>query len=93
MEPAIIGDHWQRWIDWFENLLTPLSITDDKQRKALLLHYTGDKGYNIYPLLEGCSDSATSGPTQDLGQSASGTPNSTVRYSPRKQYSCGSRQL
>ncbi|XP_064483033.1 uncharacterized protein K02A2.6-like [Ornithodoros turicata] len=47
-----IGDRWQRWINRFENLLVGLNITSPAQKKALLLHYIGDDGYDVYTSLE-----------------------------------------
>ncbi|XP_040063180.1 uncharacterized protein LOC120837702 [Ixodes scapularis] len=46
--PATLGDWWRRWIDRFENLLTALKVKDAKQKKALLLHYIGEEGYDVY---------------------------------------------
>jgi hypothetical protein len=42
------GQRWKKWIDKFDNLICALDITDDKRKKAFLLHYVGDDVYNVY---------------------------------------------
>ncbi|GFN83105.1 RNA-directed DNA polymerase-like protein [Plakobranchus ocellatus] len=37
------GTRWKKWFQKFENLITALDITDEKRKKALLVHYGGDE--------------------------------------------------
>ena len=32
----------------FENLVVALNVTDDRQKKALLLNYIGEEAYKVY---------------------------------------------
>lgn len=43
-----VGLRFVKWITKFENLLTACEITDNTRKKALLLHYIGDEGYDIF---------------------------------------------
>ena len=42
------GPRWRKWIDRFENPLCALDINDDRQKKAMLLHYVGEEVYDIF---------------------------------------------
>ena len=42
------GPRWKKWIAKLDNLLLAMAITDDKRKKALLLHYAGDECLDIY---------------------------------------------
>lgn len=40
-----IGLEWAKWVDRFENFLVAYNITSEARKKALLLHYAGEKVY------------------------------------------------
>lgn len=42
------GLRWKRWLAKLNNLLLAMDVTDDKRKKALLLHYAGDECVDIY---------------------------------------------
>ena len=42
------GLRWKKWLERFENLLVALDISDDKKKKAMLLHYVGEETYDIF---------------------------------------------
>lgn len=42
------GTRWEKWIGRLENLFVAMKIEDDAQQRALLLHYAGEKVYDIY---------------------------------------------
>ncbi|XP_052806251.1 uncharacterized protein K02A2.6-like [Mya arenaria] len=42
------GTRWEKWLGRLENLFVGLKVTDDDQKRALLLHYAGEKVYDIY---------------------------------------------
>ena len=43
----------------FENLVVALNVTDDRQKKALLLNYIGEEAYKVY-------ENLTSGAEDDM---------------------------
>ncbi|XP_060571177.1 uncharacterized protein K02A2.6-like [Ruditapes philippinarum] len=42
------GTRWEKWIGRLENLFVGMKISNADQRRALLLHYAGEKVYDIY---------------------------------------------
>ena len=43
------GSRWSKWLSKFENMLHGLAVEDPKRiQKALLLHYIGDEGFDVY---------------------------------------------
>jgi hypothetical protein len=38
----------RKWLQKLENLMCTMDISDDKRKKALLLHYCGEETYDIY---------------------------------------------
>lgn len=36
-----IGTRWRKWVQRLENLFVGMKITDNKRKRALLLHYAG----------------------------------------------------
>ena len=48
---------WKKYKRRFENLVVALNVTDDRQKKALLLHYIGEEAYKVYEnLTSGAED-------------------------------------
>ena len=43
-----IGSRWEQYIRRFENLLVAVDVTDDARKKALLLHYAGEKVQDVF---------------------------------------------
>eukprot|EP00112_Aurelia_sp_Birch-Aquarium-sp1_P023569 Seg707.7 transcript_id=Seg707.7/GoldUCD/mRNA.D3Y31 product="putative protein K02A2.6" protein_id=Seg707.7/GoldUCD/D3Y31 len=46
-----LAARWQRWFVRFENLMVALDVTDDKRKRALLLHYMGESTLDIFETL------------------------------------------
>lgn len=42
------GPRWEKWCSRLENLLDGMNIDNDKRKRALLLHYAGERVYDIY---------------------------------------------
>ena len=47
-DPNTISIRWKKWMNKLENLFVALDIDSDKKWKAILLHYAGDKVFDIY---------------------------------------------
>nr|XP_034319592.1 uncharacterized protein K02A2.6-like [Crassostrea gigas] len=43
-----IGTRWRKWVQRLENLFVGMKITDNKRKRALLLHYAGEEVYDIF---------------------------------------------
>ena len=46
------GPRWKKWLGQFDRLTIALGITDDKQKRALLLHYGGPEVDEIFGTLQ-----------------------------------------
>ena len=46
------GPRWKKWLGRFERLTIAMGITDDKQKRALLLHYGGPEVDEIFETLQ-----------------------------------------
>ena len=42
------GTRWEKWLGRLENLFVGMKIADGNQKRALLLHYAGEKVFDIY---------------------------------------------
>ncbi|VDI24830.1 Hypothetical predicted protein [Mytilus galloprovincialis] len=42
------GPRWEKWVERLENLFIGLDIDDEDRKRALLLHYAGERVYDIY---------------------------------------------
>ena len=45
------GPRWRKWLGRLENLFVAMALArdeDDSRRRALLLHYAGERVYDIY---------------------------------------------
>lgn len=49
------GPKWDKWVSRLELLFDGMKLTDDKQKRALLLHYAGDRVFDIYETQKGDS--------------------------------------
>ena len=47
-----VGPRWKKWLARFENLTIGMGIEDEKQKRALLLHYSGPEVDEIFDTLE-----------------------------------------
>ena len=56
-DKANASSHWNRWINRLENLFVAMGLEedDDKPKRALLLHYAGERVYDIYDAEKGTS--------------------------------------
>ncbi|XP_045162004.2 uncharacterized protein LOC123526819 [Mercenaria mercenaria] len=50
------GPRWEKWVGRLENLLVGMAITNDGRKRALLLHYAGERVYDIYDAEKGTSE-------------------------------------
>ena len=50
------GPRWQKWLTQLERLLVGMNITEDKQKRALMLHYAGLGVDEIFNTLEDTGD-------------------------------------
>ncbi|XP_038060081.1 uncharacterized protein K02A2.6-like [Patiria miniata] len=50
-EPSTVGLRWQKYVKRLENLFVAFNIVDDKQQRALLLHYAGQEVMDIFETL------------------------------------------
>lgn len=42
------GPKWEKWIERLELLFTVMDINDNGRKRALFLHYAGERVYDIY---------------------------------------------
>ena len=50
-EPSSISQCWKSWKHWFETYLVALNITEDKQKRALLLYQAGQATQEVFHML------------------------------------------
>lgn len=50
-DPNTVGSRWTKYIKRIENMFVGFSITDDKQQRALLLHFAGEEVADIFDTL------------------------------------------
>ena len=62
LDSSNLDARWRKWLSRFKNLLLALDIADDKRKKALLLHYAGDKVNDIFDTL-GVTETPAAGET------------------------------
>ena len=55
-DKANAGARWKRWVQRLENLFIGLKLEDGKHKKALLLHYSGERAYDIYDAEKGSEE-------------------------------------
>ena len=52
-----ISARWRKYKRRFENLVVAVNVTDDRQKKALLLNFIGEEAYEVYEnLISGAED-------------------------------------
>ena len=54
-----ISARWKKCKRRFENLVVALNVTDDRQKKALLLNYIGEEAYEVYEHLKSGAEDET----------------------------------
>ena len=47
-EPSSLDQRWKSWIKRFETYLTAMNVTEDKQKRALLLYQAGQATQEIF---------------------------------------------
>ena len=55
-ESTSAGPRWNKYLLRFENMMEAYEISDDKRKKALLLHHSGEEVFDIYSTLEDCKE-------------------------------------
>ena len=49
--PSSLGQHWKQWLTRFQTYVTASGITDDTQKRAMLLYLTGPAVQDIFETL------------------------------------------
>ena len=55
-EKTQTGPKWDKWIVRLENMMAANNITDDGQKRSVLLHYVGEKSFEDFQLLPDTGD-------------------------------------
>ena len=48
-----LAQKWKRWLQSLEIYITAVNIRDNKRKKAILLHFLGEEGQDLYETLKG----------------------------------------
>ena len=51
-DQSSLSQQWKTWIKWFETYIVATNITDDKQKRAMLLYQAGPDTQDIFETLE-----------------------------------------
>ena len=76
--PETVSQRWDRWLRRFANFLTAKEVTDDGVKKAMLLHFAGEKVFDLSESL-GVVDNDSYDQTKDK-LNAYFTPQKNVEY-------------
>ena len=77
IEPSTAGVRWRKYVNRLENLFVAFKVTDNKQQRALLLHYAGPEVMDIFETL------SETGSTYESGKDALTTyfePHKNIEY-------------
>ena len=55
-EPSSLSQRWKSWIKRFETYIVTMEITDNKQKRALLLYQAGEATQEIFDTLQNTGD-------------------------------------
>ena len=55
-DPTTVAARWAKYVEKFENYLLAMNITDAKRQRALLLHFAGDRIYDVFSTLPDTGD-------------------------------------
>lgn len=55
-EPSSLGQRWKNWTKRFQTYIVAMNITDDKQKRALLLYQAGPATQEIFETLSDTGD-------------------------------------
>jgi hypothetical protein len=55
-DPTSVDQRWKTWSKRFETYLVALNITEDKQKRALLLYQAGQATQEIFETLQDTGD-------------------------------------
>lgn len=56
-EPSTVAQRWKKWLSSFEHYITAVSISNEVQKKAILLHVVGTEVQEIFATLNPVDDS------------------------------------
>eukprot|EP00057_Strongylocentrotus_purpuratus_P005494 XP_003731095.1 PREDICTED: uncharacterized protein K02A2.6-like [Strongylocentrotus purpuratus] len=70
-----VATRWTKWLARLENLFVALNITDDKRKRALLLHYAGEQVHDIF-----CAESSSQARPADTSTSTTSTVGPDCSY-------------
>ena len=82
LDKADVSSRWKKWLTRLENLFDALDITQDKRKRALLLHYAGEQVHDIFDAESGLTATHTSQNTADTSTSGGGTSSSGTQPDP-----------
>ena len=63
-EPSSLSQQWKTWTKRFQTYLAAMNITDDKQKRALLLYQAGPEMQEIFETLSETGDDYTTTQTK-----------------------------
>ena len=46
-----VATKWQKWTERFENLMVAMDVSNAARKKAVLLHYAGERVHEIFDTL------------------------------------------
>ena len=52
-ETSSAGPRWKKYLQRFEIMMEVFDITDEKKKKSMLLHYSGEEIFDIFCTIEG----------------------------------------
>ena len=52
------GTRWEKYLSRLENLLVGMNITNDGRKRALLLHYVGERVFDVYDAEKGDTETS-----------------------------------
>ena len=53
---ANAGTRWKKWVSRLDNLFVGMDLDDDHRKRALLLHYAGERVFEIYDAEKGTTE-------------------------------------
>ena len=55
-DPSSLGQRWKNWVKQFKTYLVATNITDDKQKRAMLLYQAGPATQEIFETIPNTGD-------------------------------------
>ena len=55
-DPSSLGQRWKNWVKWFKTYIVATNITDDKQKRAMVLYQAGPATQEIFETIPDTGD-------------------------------------